>query len=74
MGNKKLEKELNEANQSLQRGMFVRLGYTFLIKELIKQHPNPEAVFNNIIKDYPQFKPYIIDLADLLELDLGICK
>ena len=72
MRNKKLERELYEANQALEKGMLTRLGYTFLIEELIKQHPNPKASFNDTIKNHPSFKREITELADLLELDLGI--
>ena len=65
----KLKRELKEANQSLEKGMFTRLGYTFLIEELIKQHPNPKTAFNKTIKKHPAFKQAITDLADLLELN-----
>ena len=67
----KLKRELKEANQSLEKGMLTRLGYTFLIEELIKQHPNAKVAFNNAIKDHPSFKQIITDLADLLELNLS---
>ena len=67
----KLKRELKEANQSLEKGMFTRLGYTFLIEELIKQHPNPKTAFNKTIKIHSAFKQAITDLADLLELDLS---
>ena len=67
--NGKLKRELKEATQSLEKGMFTRLGYTFFIEELIKQHPDAKAAFNKTIKKYPAFKQAITALADLLELD-----
>ena len=70
MRKNKLEKELHEAKQALRRGMYARMGYTFLIEELIKNHPNPKAAFNDTIRNFPVFKEEIADLADLLELDL----
>ena len=54
--------------------MLVRLGYELLIEELIKQHPNPKAAFNDTIKKYPALKQRITDLADMLELDLSTDK
>lgn len=71
MRNKQLEKELSEANKALERGMIARLVQTILIEELIKQHPNPKDVFNDIIKRYSTCKEYITDIADLLEIDLS---
>ena len=72
MRNKRLEKELSEANKALERGMIARLVQTILIEELIKQHPNPKAVFNDIIQRYSTCKEYITDIADLLEIDLSV--
>ena len=72
MRKEELQRELNRANEALDRGMITRLGYEFLIEELIKGHPNPKATFNDIIKTYPLFKELITDLADLLKFDLCI--
>ena len=72
MQNETLKRQLEEANRALERGMFTRLCYTFLIQALIKQHPNPKAAFNDTIKNMPSFKVFVTDLADLLELDLDI--
>ena len=69
-----LEKELEKIDDSFIRGMLVRLGYEFLIEELIKKHPNPKVAFNDTIKKHPSFKIQITDLADTLELDLGADK
>ena len=71
MRNGKRKREIDETNQALERGAFTRLGYTFLIEELIKQHPDARGAFNNAIKDHPSFKQIITDLADLLELNLS---
>ena len=70
----KLERELYEAKQALRKGMYARMGYTFLIEELIKNHPNPKAAFNDTMKNLPVFKEEIADLANLLELDLGVSE
>ena len=74
MRNKELKKILYNTDDASIRGMLVRLGYELLIEELIKEHPNPKAAFHDTIKNYPYFKEYITDLADLLKLDLGIMK
>ena len=68
---KTMKKRLKEADEALWRNFFIRLSYELLIEELIKEHPNPKAAFNDTIKSYPAFKVRITDLADLLELDLS---
>ena len=72
MRKKEFKKLLSQINpdEALARGMFVRLSYEFLIEELIKQHPDPKAVFNDTIKKYPFSKVRITELANMLELDL----
>ena len=67
----KLKRELKEANEALERSSFVRIGYTFLIKELIKHHPNPRSAFKLFITNKPVFKREILRLAELYELDLS---
>ena len=71
MKKKELEEIIMSADEAMIRNVTTRLSYEFLIEELIKQHPNPKAAFNDTIKKYPFSEERITDLADLLKLDLG---
>lgn len=70
--NGKLKRELREAEESSKRSIFKRIAYTHVIKELIATHPDPVAAFETAIKNNPAFARDITDLAEMLELNLGV--